>query len=160
MRRRTPSHRLERTGRSAARSSGACSIGYEYKARTRPSSRYPVMAGLLPAISLRDAPVCLPKRDAPHKAGHDRCVYANLKLHARRLFKLGAALAEIEKGALREAEDAGEQRGRELLDAGIVFLDGVVEEPARGRELVLDVGQVTLQLLEIRIGLQVRIVLR
>jgi hypothetical protein len=29
-----------------------------------------VMAGLVPAISLRDAQ-CPPKRDARHKAGHD-----------------------------------------------------------------------------------------
>jgi hypothetical protein len=28
------------------------------------------MAGLVPAISLRDA-LCQPKRDARHKAGHD-----------------------------------------------------------------------------------------
>ena len=41
------------------------------------------------------------------------------ELHARRLLKLGADLAEIEELALRETENAGEQRRRELLDAGV-----------------------------------------
>src|SRR5450756_1706514 len=83
-----------------------------------------------------------------------------LELHARRLLKLRAVLADVEELALAEAEHAGEQRGRELLDAGVIFLHRVVVEAARGGELVLDVGDVRLQLLEIRVGLQVRIVLR
>src|SRR5690242_967975 len=83
-----------------------------------------------------------------------------LELYARRLLELGAALAEIEEGVAVEAKHAREQRGRELLDAGVVFLHRVVEETARGRELVLDVGQVALQLLEVLVGLQVRVALR
>ncbi len=48
-----------------------------------------------------------------------------------------------------------EQGGRKLLDAGVVFLDGVIEEAAAGGDLVFDVGQLGLQLLEIRVGLEV-----
>src|SRR5262249_19643173 len=47
--------------------------------------------------------------------------------------------------------------GRELLDAGVVLLHGVVEETAGGGELVLDVGELGLELLEGLIGLQVRV---
>ena len=47
-----------------------------------------------------------------------------------------------------EAERAGKQRAGKLLDAGIVFLHRVVEEAARGGELVLDIGELGLQLLE------------
>ena len=43
---------------------------------------------------------------------------------------------------------------------GVVLADGVVEEAARGGELVLDVGELGLQLLEVRVGLEVRIGLR
>src|SRR6185312_8800661 len=68
--------------------------------------------------------------------------------------------ADVEEFTLRESEHAGKNRGRELLDSGVVFLHGVVEEAARGGELVFDVGQVRLQLLEVRVGLQVRIVFR
>ena len=56
-----------------------------------------------------------------------------------------------------EAERAREQRGRELLDAGIVLLHRIVEEAPRGRDLVLDVGELALQLLEVLVGLEVRI---
>src|SRR5664279_3442009 len=61
-------------------------------------------------------------------------------------------------GALMaEAEDAGEQRRRELLDAGVIFLHRVVVEAARSGELVLDVGDLALQLLKALVGLQIRI---
>src|SRR5262245_44017564 len=66
---------------------------------------------------------------------------ARLKLYARSLLELGAALAEIEEGARLEAERPGEQRSRELLNARVVLLHGVVEEPAGRRKLVFDVGQ-------------------
>src|ERR1700736_4473520 len=82
------------------------------------------------------------------------------ELHLRRLVEGLALLAYVEELARRKAEDAGEQRGRELLDAGVVFAHRVVEEAARRRDLVLDVGQLGLQLLEVRIGLEVGIVLR
>ena len=39
-------------------------------------------------------------------------------------------------------------------------LHRIVEEAAGGRELVFDIGQIGLQLLEVRVGLQIRIVLR
>ena len=53
----------------------------------------------------------------------------------------GAAGAEVEEFLAGEAERAGEQRGGQLLDAGVVFLDRVVEETAAGRDLVFEVGQ-------------------
>src|SRR5262245_64206757 len=82
-----------------------------------------------------------------------------LEFHARCLVELCAGFAEIEKRPLREAENAGEKRRRELLNSRVVFLHRVVEEAARRGELVLDVGQVTLQLLEIRVRFQVRVAL-
>ena len=66
----------------------------------------------------------------------------------------------VEEFLARESERTRQQHGRELLDAGVVFLHGVVEEAARRRDLVLDVGQLALQLLEILVGLEVRIGLR
>ena len=78
----------------------------------------------------------------------------------RHRLDLGAAGAEIEEFLAGEAEHAGEQGGRHLLDAGVVFLDGVVEEAAAGRDLVLEVGQFAGQLLEVGVGLEVRIGLR
>src|SRR5471030_2948725 len=85
---------------------------------------------------------------------------SGLELHARRLLELRAIPADIEEGALGKAEDAGKQRGRELLDAGVKFLHRVVVEPARGSELVLDVGNLRLQLHEVLVGLEVGIGLR
>src|SRR5688572_8435892 len=61
-----------------------------------------------------------------------RCFPARSKLHARRLLELRPALAQIEERAVMEAEHRGEQRRRELLDPGVVFLDRVVEKAARG----------------------------
>src|ERR1700761_6744953 len=60
---------------------------------------------------------------------------SHLELHARRGLDLGAAGAEIEEVLPREAEHAGEQSGGHLLDAGVVFLDRVVEETAARRDL-------------------------
>jgi len=65
--------------------------------------------------------------------------------------------AEIEELLLAKSESAGEQRCREPLDAGIVFLHRVVEEASRRRDLVLEIGELHLQLLEILVGLQVGI---
>src|SRR5436853_7468581 len=76
-----------------------------------------------------------------------------LELHLRRLVELGARLAEIEEGLRMEAERAGDQCCGELLDAGVVFLHRVVEEATRGRELVLDVRDLALQLHEVLVGL-------
>src|SRR6185369_2546963 len=81
------------------------------------------------------------------------------ELHAGRLLELGAAFTEIEERTLAEAKDRGKERRRELLDARVVLLHRVVEEAARGSELVLDVGKLALQLLEVRVGLKVGIAL-
>src|SRR5689334_12348812 len=83
--------------------------------------------------------------------------YRLLKLHLWRLIEGLALLNHFEERAWRKAEDAGEQRGRELLDARVVFLHRVVEEAPRRRELVLDVGEFGLQLLEIGVRLEVRV---
>src|SRR3954447_17594680 len=81
-----------------------------------------------------------------------------LKLHLRRLIENLALLdTDVEEFLLREAERAGEQYRRELLDPGIVFLHRVVEEAAGGGELVLDVAELSLELLEVRAGLEVGI---
>src|SRR6202166_5193938 len=90
----------------------------------------------------------------------DKKVDTQSELNLRRLIDRLAVVAEIEERPRREAENAGEQRRGELLDAGIVLADRIVEEPPRRRDLVLDVGQLGLQLLEIRIGLEVGIALR
>src|SRR5687767_11116802 len=82
------------------------------------------------------------------------------EFHAGRLLELPARLAEVEELLAAEAERGGEQGGGKLLDARVVLLHRVVEETARGGELVLDVGQFGLQLLEVAVGLKVRIGLR
>src|SRR6202035_1538077 len=76
-----------------------------------------------------------------------------LELHLRHFLHGLAFLAEVEELPRRKAERGREQRRRELLDAGVVFADRVVEEAPRRRELVLDVGELGLQLLEIGVGL-------
>src|SRR5215831_20426565 len=53
-----------------------------------------------------------------------------LELHRRGGLDRLAVVAEVEERARREAECAGEQGGRELLDAGVVLVDRVVEEAA------------------------------
>src|ERR1700679_3265929 len=83
-----------------------------------------------------------------------------LELDRRSLLDFGAAGAEVEEILAGEAEGAGEQRCRHLLDACVVFLYRVVEEAAAGGDLVLEVGQFARQLLEVGIGLEVRIGLR
>src|SRR5262245_51190348 len=75
------------------------------------------------------------------------------KLHLWRLLEHLALLGpHVEEFLRRESERAGQQHGRELLDAGIVFLHRVVEETARRGDLVLDVGELSLQLLEVLAG--------
>ena len=68
-----------------------------------------------------------------------------------------SAFLQIEKLLRGEAQGLGEQHGREGLACGIVLRRRVVEEAARRRDLVLQVGQLALQLLEVLVGLQVRI---
>src|ERR1700716_3541883 len=82
------------------------------------------------------------------------------KFYLRYRLDFGSGSAEVEKVLAGKAEHAGEQRGRHLLDAGVVFLNRVVEEAAAGGDLVLEVGQLACQLLEVGVGLQVRIGLR
>src|SRR6185437_7391068 len=81
------------------------------------------------------------------------------ELHLRRDLDRLAIVTEVEERALREAEHAGEQHGREALDAAVVLAHRIVEEAARRRDLVLDIGELRLQLLEVRVRLQVRIAL-
>src|SRR6516225_7298480 len=83
-----------------------------------------------------------------------------LKLHLRRLADGLAFFAEIEELLWCKAERGGKQGSRETLNASVVFLHGVVEEAARRRDLVLDVGQLGLQLLEVGVGFQIGIRLR
>ena len=64
---------------------------------------------------------------------------------------------DIEEFLLGEAEGSGKQDGGELLNPGIVFLDRVVEEPPGGGNLVLEVGELALQLLEVLVGFEVGI---
>ena len=78
----------------------------------------------------------------------------------RHRLDFGAAGAEIEEFLAGKAEHAGEQRRRHLLVAGVVFLGGVVEEAAAGGDLVFEIGQFARKLLEIGVGLEVRIGLR
>src|ERR1700760_887047 len=59
---------------------------------------------------------------------NDESVATCSELHARRGLDLGAAGAQVEEVLAGEAEHAGEQGGRHLLDAGVVFLDRIVEE--------------------------------
>src|SRR5476651_2143966 len=62
------------------------------------------------------------------------------ELHVRHRLDFGSGGAEVEEILAGEAEHAGEQGGRHLLDAGVVFLDRVVEEATAGRDLVFEVG--------------------
>ena len=87
-------------------------------------------------------------------------VFEASELHARHGLDFGAAGAEVEEFLAGEAEHAGELGGRHLLDAGVVFLDRIVEEAAAGGDLVLEVGQFAGELLEIGVGLEVRLGLR
>src|SRR6185312_16772033 len=79
------------------------------------------------------------------------------ELYRRYLLDFGAAGAEVEEILAGETEHPGEQGGGHLLDAGVVFLNGVVEETAAGGDLVLEVGQFVGQLLEVGVGLEVGI---
>src|ERR1700722_8611157 len=80
-----------------------------------------------------------------------------LELHRRRRLDFGPAGAEIEEILPGEAERAGEQCRGHLLDAGVVFLDCVVEEAAAGGDLVLEIRQLARQLLEVGVGFEIRI---
>src|SRR5216683_6354736 len=83
-----------------------------------------------------------------------------LKLHLWRLRDGLALIPEIEKLLRRKAERGREQRRRKLLNAGVVFAHRVVEEAPRCGDFVFDVGELSLQLLEIRVRLEVRVCLR
>src|SRR5208282_6406002 len=75
-----------------------------------------------------------------------------LELHLRRLCFGLAVLAEVEEFLRRETERRGKERGGKPLDAGVVFLHGIVEEAPCCGDLVLKIGQLRLQLLEIGTG--------
>src|SRR3974390_3227639 len=158
MRPHRPARRRERTARSATLSSGADWTGCGYRARRRPWT-----------ISAHSRESGNPARDAaealaapgPRLRGNKRDLSQRMrftgrtsKLHLRRLADGFAVFAEVEKLPWRKAERGCEQRGWEALDASVVFLHGVVEEAAGGRDLVLDVGQLRLQLLEVGVGFE------
>jgi hypothetical protein len=67
-----------------------------------------------------------------------------LELDRRRFADGRALVAEIEEVSRRETEGGSEQGGGEALDAGIVFLDRIVEEPPRRGDLVLKICQLGL----------------
>src|SRR5215467_16058268 len=103
-------------------------------------------------------PLMVPVDREEAAAYRRRLALHRLKLHLRGLVELLALLStNIEELLRGEAKGAGEQHCGELLDAGVVLLHGIVEEATGGRELVLDVGELGLQLLEVLIGLKVRI---
>ena len=81
-----------------------------------------------------------------------------MELHLRRfLHGLALALFEIEEVDRLEVEALRDQHAGEALARGVIFGGGVVEEAARGGDLVFDVGEFALQLLEIGVGLEVGI---
>src|SRR6478735_6010359 len=90
--------------------------------------------------------------------GVRRAVSTALKSHLRDLVDdaFFAVVETVEIGRA-EAERAGEKHRREGLDSGVVARHRGVERAARGGELVLDVGQLALQLLEVGAGLEVGI---
>src|SRR5262249_36915884 len=65
--------------------------------------------------------------------------------------------ADVEEILRRKSQRTCQQHRGELLDAGVVFLHRVVEEAARGGDLVLDVGELGLELLEVLAGLEIGI---
>src|SRR4051794_14540441 len=104
--------------------------------------------------------MCLSLCPAPWGRGFDVNiwrVYVALELHLRHLADHLALATEVEELLRREAERAREQGGRELLDAGVVLLHRIIEEAPRGGELVFEVAELGLQLLEIGVGLEVRV---
>src|SRR5882757_472517 len=92
--------------------------------------------------------------------GYSAGMFFSSELHLRHRLDFGPAGAEVEEILVGEAERAGKQGGGHLLDAGVVLLNRVVEEAAARRDLVLEVGQLARQLLEVGVGLQIRIGLR
>src|SRR5262245_3867446 len=128
--RQRPAHKPGGTARSAAQSNDACSIGCECRDRTKPFSIKPQ-----PEESRSGSPGSGPK-------GSEFDLWD--------LLDGLAVFAEVKELFRVEAEAGRKQRGRELLDAGIVFTHCIVEEAASGGELVLDVAKLGLQLHEIR----------
>src|ERR1700722_13451315 len=97
---------------------------------------------------------------ARNPVSHRQSQVPRSEFHLWRGLDFGPAGAEIEEILAGETEHAGEQRSRHLLDAGVVFLDRVVEETTAGRDLVFEVRQLARELLEIGVSLEVRIGLR
>src|SRR5882757_4048520 len=127
MLRQTPSRKSAETAPRAAASNETCSMRCGYRDRTRPW--------------------CAARLE----------IMPRSELHRRHLLDFAAGGAEVEEILAGEAERRREQRGRHLLNAGVVFLNRVVEEAAAGGDLVFEIGQFARQLLEIGVGLEVRI---
>src|SRR5579872_532158 len=129
MRRRKPEDRQGKTGLREALSNGGGSIGCGCKDHRRPSRRFPITSG---------------SRNA-------------LELDLRRFAYGFAFVAEVEKFLRGEAKRGRKERRRKPLRRGVVFLDGVVEEPPGCGDLILDVRELGLQLLKVGVGLQIRV---
>src|SRR3954469_10688974 len=78
------------------------------------------------------------------------------EFHLGYLLDFAAGGAEVEKLLAGEAERCGEQRGRHLLNAGVVFLAGVVKEARGAGVLVRELRRSPRQLLKVGVGLEVR----
>ena len=85
----------------------------------------------------------------------DMSIDPDPELHAGR-GRLRRGVPRSKKSFLVKPKHAGEQGRRHLLDASVVFLDRVVEEAARQRSC-FDNRTARRQLLEVRVGFQVRI---
>jgi hypothetical protein len=82
------------------------------------------------------------------------------KLYFRRLVGHLTVVTELEELMRHETKSMREQHGRESLDHAVVTLDHAIDRTARSGELVLDAGQVGLEMLEIAVCLEVRVSLR
>src|SRR4029453_13072340 len=69
-------------------------------------------------------------------------------------------LRDLEVLLVGVAHLLGRDRGGELLDARVEHLDIRVVDPARGLDLVLELGELALQLLEVLGGPELRVLLR
>src|SRR5262245_38012809 len=92
------------------------------------------------------------------------CALARLAarlLAERNLWDLALGrVADLEELLRLKAALVGDDRGRPLLDLGVVGLDVRVVDPARGLDLVLQLGELALELLEVLRRAQLRILLR
>src|SRR5690606_24027574 len=89
-------------------------------------------------------------------AGGRGGIAAEVELHLRCFLRSGAGL---EVRLRMEAEDAGEEDGRESPDGGVIFLGHLIEPASFHRDAVLSTFQLDLQIAETRARLEIRVVL-